>query len=350
MNRKTLLMAAGAGAGLVAGKVLLSRRHDFDLAGKSIVITGGSRGLGLEMARQLAVEGARLTICARNQEELGRARRDLEQRTSQRAVLTVRCDVRDKAQVDELISTAVEAYGGIDMLVNNAGIIQVGPVESMTLEDFQEAMDVMFWGVVYPTLAALPWMIERGGGRIVNITSIGGKVSVPHLLPYNCAKFAAVGFSEGLRTEVAKYGIKVVTIAPGLMRTGSYLNAFFKGRQQEESTWFSLGATLPGVSMGAERAARQIVRAAKRGVAEKILTTQAGLMARFHGLFPGATQDLLALVDRLLPDAKGGSKQKARGMDLPRLHSSPMRPVTALGRSAAERMNQYDTPVTESRP
>ena len=116
---------------------------------------------------------------------------------------------------------------------------------SATVADFEDAMGTMFWGMVYTTLAALPQMTERGAGRIVNITSIGGKVAVPHLLPYCCAKFAAVGFSEGIRAELAKDHIKVTTVVPGLLRTGSHANAVFKGDHHKEYGWFSLAATRP---------------------------------------------------------------------------------------------------------
>src|SRR5947207_4543781 len=195
-----------------------------------------------------------------------------------------------------MVEEATMRFGRIDAVINNAGIIQVGPIETMTIEDFERAMAVNFWGVVYTTLAVLPSMLARRRGNIVNITSIGGKVSVPHLLPYSCAKFAAVGFSEGLRAELARDHIPVTTIVPGLMRTGGHLNALFKGDREAEFTWFSLGASLPGISMAAERAARQIVRAAKRGEAERILSLPANLLASFHGLLPGATAGLLRLV------------------------------------------------------
>jgi len=174
-----------------------------------------------------------------------------------------------------------------------------------TAEDFEEAMDVMYWGVVYPTLAALPHLQGRGEGRIANITSIGGKMSVPHLLPYSAAKFAAVGFSEGLRAELAKDGVKVTTVCPGLMRTGSHLNAYFKGKHRQEFTWFSFGATLPVISIDARRAARKIVNAIRRGDAELVITPQAKLAAFAHGIAPGTTADVLGLVNRVMPGANG---------------------------------------------
>jgi short-subunit dehydrogenase len=237
------------------------------------------------------------------------------------------------------VERVLAQYGAIDVLVNNAGTIEVGPVETMTLEDFDRAMRVMFWGVVYPTMALLPHMLERGTGRIVNITSIGGKIAVPHLLPYTCAKFAAVGFSEGLHAELQGKGVKVVTIAPGLMRTGSHLNASFKGDIDREAFWFSMGATMPGVSMSASRAARQIVAAARSGRAEKILSTPANLLARFHGLFPGTTADILGLVNRLiLPSGHG--RERKRGRETGALQSRWMAAVTLLGQMAARRFLQ----------
>src|SRR5581483_543297 len=166
----------------------------------------------------------------------------------------------------------------VDILVNNASIIQVAPVEALGPREFQHAMAVNFWGVVHPTLAGLPRMRARRRGRIVTITSIGGKVAVPHLLPYGAAKFAAVGFSEGLRAELARDGISVTTIVPGLMRTGSDRFASFQGQAGKERRWFSGLARLPGLSMDARRAARQVVAAAKRRQAERVLGLPAKLL------------------------------------------------------------------------
>jgi short-subunit dehydrogenase len=198
----------------------------------------------------------------------------------------------------------------------------------------------MFWGPVYATLAVLPHMRRQGEGRIVNITSVGGKVSVPHLVPYSCAKFAAAAFSEGMRAELQGTGIKVVTIAPGLMRTGSYLNALFKGSEPEEATWFSLGSSLPGVSMSANRAAGQIVAATSQGCAERILSVPANLVARFHGVFPGLTADILGLVNRALPNGGPGAR---RGSEIPALQRGWLRALTTLGRKAAEEFLQPST-------
>jgi len=310
---------------------LLRRRRKVDLRGQVVLITGGSRGLGLALAREFARRGSHLVLCARNAEELQRVQRDLAE--SQGRVVPIPCDVTDRGQVAHLIGEVLREFGRMDVLVNNAGSITVGPIHTMTIADFEQAMDVMFWGTVYATLATLPHFRERARGAIVNITSIGGKVSVPHLVPYSCAKFAAVAFSEGLRAELKGLGIDVLTIAPGLMRTGSFLNAWFKGAEKAEAAWFSASSSLPGISMSARRAARQIVTALEQGRAERILSMPANLLARFHGLFPELTTEILGLINRLLPS---GSDQVEKGSDSATLQRPWMRAVTVLGRRAAD--------------
>jgi NAD(P)-dependent dehydrogenase (short-subunit alcohol dehydrogenase family) len=343
-NRNLLLAGAGVGAGIAAAQ-LIRRRRGADLAGQAVLISGSSRGLGFLLAREFARGGCRVAINARDATELERARSALERDGAE--VFAVAADFTDPGQVRSSVERVRERFGAIDILVNNLGTIQVGPVESMKVEDFETALRVMFWGVLHPTLAVLPEMISRRSGRIVNITSIGGKVSVPHLLPYNCAKFATVGLSEGLRAELKRHGIHAITIVPGLMRTGSFLNAFFKGRQEQEFRWFSLGAALPFVSMDAGRAARQIVTATKRGRPERVLTLPALLLAKFHGLFPGLTAELMTIADRLiLPSPEGGKDESLRGMEVHRrAKSSVLNALTKLGLNAADRLNQHPGPV-----
>lgn len=210
-----LLAAVGGFGAFLATRELWGRAGETDLRGQVALVTGGSRGLGLALAlaRELAGNGCRLVICARDAAELERAGRELEQRGAD--VLAVRCDVTDRDDVELMMQAARQAFGRIDLLICNAGVIQVGQVQSMELEDFRQAMDIMYWGVLYPILAVLPEMRERKQGRIAVVTSIGDKISVPYLLPYNGAKFAAVGLSEGLRAELADEGITVTTIVPG---------------------------------------------------------------------------------------------------------------------------------------
>jgi NAD(P)-dependent dehydrogenase (short-subunit alcohol dehydrogenase family) len=241
-----------------------------------------------------------------------------------------------------MVETVTQQYGRIDILINNAGIIVVAPVETLTHADFERVMAVNFWGVLNPTLAVLPAMRARGSGRIVNITSIGGKISVPHLLPYSCAKFAAVGFSEGLRAELADTGISVTTVVPGLMRTGSHLHAEFGGEQEAEYRWFALGASAPyPVAIGTDRAARLIVRAAKRGQADCTYPVSALVAARLSGLLPSATTNVLTLVDRLLPQPPRQPAGTSSGAAIEADLDAPLlRAATVLGRSAAEEYKQ----------
>ncbi|WP_445183208.1 SDR family NAD(P)-dependent oxidoreductase [Pseudonocardia sp. Cha107L01] len=155
---------------------------------------------------------------------------------------------------------------------------------------------------MHTTLAALP-MLRHTKGRILAVTSVGGKLPAPHLLPYTTAKHATVGFAEGLRIEASAQGVSVTVGVPGLMRTGSTRNALFAGNLEQERRWFTAGASLPILSMDAERAAAKLVRATLGGRPEVILTPLAKLGVRAHGLAPATTLRALTLVNRLLPNS-----------------------------------------------
>ncbi len=330
-------MALACTATALAVRAALKRRHpEYDLYEKVVLITGGSRGLGLVLARTFLQEGARLAICARDELELERARKELSATGSQ--ILSVPCDLRDPSQVQRMVDTVREHFGTIDILVNNAGIISVGPLESMTLLDFREAIESNYLSALNTVLAVLPTMRNAQQGRIVNIASIGGKVSVPHLLPYSASKFALVGFSEGLRAELKKEGILVTTVCPGLMRTGSPRNATFKGQHRAEYAWFSISDSLPLLSISAENAARQIVRACQQGTAQIVLSVPAKMAVFLHELFPNLTAEAMALVSRILPAPGGIGTGEARGKDSESALSSSW--LTSLSQEAAERNNQ----------
>lgn len=335
-------LAAGALTGLggiAAWRATDKWRKKHALDGKRILITGASRGLGLAMAEEFGLAGAHLALVARDAEELSQAKRLLERKkkiADGRAVITMACDLSDEQQVNRMIAEVSQHLGRIDILVNNAGVITVGPLENQTLEDFKRVMNANFYSMLHCTLAVLPQMLRRGSGSIVNITSIGGKVAVPHLLPYTASKFAAVGFSEGLHAELRSKGIRVTTVCPGLMRTGSHLRASFTGNAEKEFQWFSLGASLPGVSTSAAHAARKIVRAAARGAAEVTITPQAWLAAHFGNLMPETTAFLLRMVNDQLPE-----KEEAAGLYEGReVRGKEIRSLTALGERAARRYCQ----------
>jgi short-subunit dehydrogenase len=334
MQRITLPAAV---AGVLGGMALLRaaiRGQGYDFNGKTVLITGGSRGLGLELARQFAKAGAQLSLLARDVDELERARAELDARGAEVAVFP--CDIGSRAEVDDAVARTLHRFGAIDVLVNNAGRIDVGPLETMTVEDFEASMRVHFYGPLYALFAALPELRSRRG-RVVNITSIGGKVSVPHLVPYSASKFALVGLSEGLRAELEQEGISVTTVCPWLMRTGSPRNAQFKGRHRKEYSWFALGDSLPVMSMSSTRAARKIVDACRRGKAEVFLGWQALAAAKVSGLFPGLTSSVMALVNRILPSAGGIGRHRVSGAESTGLLPSWL---TSLDARAARRNNE----------
>jgi short-subunit dehydrogenase len=311
--------------------------------GKVVVITGASRGLGLALAEVLARRGAKLALVARDEFELDRARRKLLENGAAKGdaeLFAIVADLRNRDQAEGMIAKATSQFGRVDVLINNAGVITVGPLENQTVEDFREVMEANFFSGVYSTLAVLPQMLARGEGAIANITSIGGKVAVPHMLPYTASKFAAVGFSEGLATELRTKGVRVTTVVPGLMRTGSHLNAQFKGDAEREYRWFSLAASLPGVSIAAHRAARQIANGIESGCEEVTVTPQAFLISRLANVSPEVTRALMRGMNALLPKAEAGNNETRRGEEV---KQQELFPLTAFGTRAAREYNQAET-------
>lgn len=328
-------IALGLGI-LFAGRAIYRKLTGCSFKDKVVLITGSSRGLGLILARQLAKEGAKIVLCGRDKITLERARRQLIKITSEICVFT--CDVTDQKQVIEMIASVRYAFGQIDVLINNAGIIQVGPAELMTKEDYEESLKTYFWAPWYTMTEVLPEMQERKEGRIVNISSIGGIISVPHLTPYCAGKFALAGLSEGLHSTYKKYGIHITSVYPGLMRTGSFHNVDLKGQNKEEFKWFSISSSLPGITVGAEHAARQIINACRHGDAELTITLPAKLIRILHGLAPGLILTLTQLADRLLPATDGQNRVAVKGYE----SYSDVSPSlwTKLGDEAARKNNE----------
>jgi short-subunit dehydrogenase len=308
------------------------------LRGKIVLITGGSKGLGMILARDFALAGARVAICARSVDELEKARSWIHKEAAA-AILAVPCDVSHRDEVERMVKHITRVYGPIDILINNAGTIAVSPLESTTIDDFEKAQNVMFWGILYPTLAILPSMRGRKRGQIVNITSIGAMISIPHMIPYSSAKFAALGLSLGLSTELKSQGIKVTTILPGLMRTGSFINAEFNGRKEEEYKWFSVAASLPFLSLSAERAARKIMRAVVNEDSFRVLGLPAQLAATFYANFPTFALHGLSLINRLLPmpeDHGASYEPPTAGKNLKPREAVTLRVLKGLGNSAVQ--------------
>lgn len=307
------------------------------------LVAGASRGLGLIVARELGQRGHRVVICARDADELVSAAAMLSAEGIE--VHTEVCDVADADAVQALVEGVEQHRGPIEVALVVAGVIQVGPLASLTRRHFEDAISIMLWGPINVGLAVTEKMRGRRRGRIGIVSSVGGLVSVPHLLPYSTAKFGAVGFSTGLRAELAGTGVKVTTITPGLMRTGSHLRAQFTGDHAAEFGWFSLGASLPLVSTHAERAASQIVDGVLAGKAYVVLTPMAKIAMRLNGLAPSVTAALVGLMGRTLPRAPRPRHtatvegHQARAEMTPQTGSVFDR-VTALGRRAAGRWNE----------
>src|ERR1700733_9219700 len=327
-----------------------------ELKGKVVLVMGGSRGLGYAIARDLALSGAQLALTSRHLDALERARaRLLESGCAAPADVWVHpCDVSIEPTVREMVTSATAHFGRIDVLVNGAGIIMVGPLRSQTLDSFYGAMDVNFFGALHATLAVLPQMLERGEGAIVNISSIGGKVAFPHLLPYVASKFALTGWSQGLRAELAGKGIRVTTVSPGIMRTGSHIQARFTGNQEKEYRWFATAASLPGTATNATDAARKIVRALAAGSAEIAIGLQAIVAARLSNAAPELTAAMLSLANAALPspprDGDPDFWQADRSTAGKAFRGSLPKVVEHLGDRLIKSYNQEPTASTAKRP
>jgi NAD(P)-dependent dehydrogenase (short-subunit alcohol dehydrogenase family) len=323
---------------LGVGSLLLGRaRRRCDFSGRSVLITGGSRGLGLLVARRFAAESAFVTIAARDAAELERARQDLLGRGAE--IDTVVCNVSVRDEAERLVQHVVNRTGRIDVLVNNAGIMTVGPLEQMDVSDFEKAMAVHFWGPLHTTLSALPAMRRQRFGRIVNVASVGGRLAVPHLTPYCSSKFALVGLSDAVRAEVRRDGIYVTTVLPGLMRTGSPFNAWFKGRYRAEFAWFLTMGSLPLLSLDGDAAARALVSACRHGDAEAVLGWPAKIGIIASAIAPGAVARLMALTNRYaLPSAQPGGHTAHSGWQS--LSTIAPSPLTRLSDRAAAENNE----------
>jgi short-subunit dehydrogenase len=335
---RVLALAAAAGGALLLARSSSRRSSDYSFRGKTVLLAGSSRGLGLVLARQLAEQGARLVLCARDQRELEISRYELQSHGTD--VITVTCDLRDPHAVESMVDEVIAQRGRIDVLINIAGTILVGPIETMTLDDYREQMDSNYWSAVHTCYYVVPHMQERGGGRIVNVSSIGGKMAVAHLVPYCAGKFALGGFSRGLRAELAKDGIVVTTVFPGLMRTGSPRNAMFKSQNQSEYAWFSISDSLPGISMDARHAAHDIIEATRRGEVETVLSVPAKIAALVDQVVPEVSGDLMAMAARYLPRPGGIGTRALKGAES---ESALTRsPLTALSERAARENNEME--------
>ncbi len=330
---KTTIASLALAAGAIGLAVASRYRARYNFENKVVVITGGSRGLGLVLARELASRGASLGLMARDAIELARARRTID---SESLVQLLPADVTDPAQVEQAFSTMIRRFGRIDVVVNNAGQILSAPFDDTTPEDFKTMLDVHFWGTLNVSRAALPHLARHGDGRIINICSIGARVPVPHLSAYCASKYAQAGLSAVMAEELRAKGIRVTTVLPGLMRTGSHLQAWFKGEQPTEFALFSLIGGSPGTSMSAERAARLILSASARGQADAVIPFTYRQISKLSAIAPNLMLGALAVVSAAMPGARTQFAAQGKHMQLPTL----VKGVAALNERAADRNNQ----------
>ena len=312
------------------------------------VVMGASRGLGLLVSEELLRRGFVVHGCARDDGELTGAARLLAASVPGSQFVPRVCDVRDEAAVRAVVDEVVATHGRLDVALHVAGVIQVGHVDTVTLGHYHEAVDTMLWGPVHLALACLPPMRDAGSGRIGIVSSVGGLVAVPRLVPYSVAKFGAVGLAEGLYAELAGTGVTVTAVTPGLMRTGGHTHARFVDDAVTDYAWFAPLASIPGLSISAERAARRIVSGVLAGSPTVELTPLTIIGRRVHGLAPATTVRMMGLVSRALPGPSGRAPDPmaggAPGVDgstaRDRLSSRLVDALSVLGDRAARRTNE----------
>ncbi|QDV35768.1 SDR family NAD(P)-dependent oxidoreductase [Tautonia plasticadhaerens] len=295
-------LLAGVGVSYAARSWLRGRRR-IELPGRVVVITGAANGLGLLVAREAARRGARLALVDQDGEGVDRAARELVGEGAPEA-LAVPIDVADRDAVEAMMAGVVGRFGRVDVLINNAALMMVAPLESVTLDDLRRVLGVNFWGGVYCTLAALPHMRAQGGGRIGNVVSIGGRIAPPHMLPYSAAKFAFSGFTKGIQSELADENILVTGFYPAMIRTGGHTHALIKGDREAEYAWFAAGDVTPITASSAHAAAVRFLQAICDGDPEAPVSAAARLGPIVEAIAPGWFAELNALVERSLPRAE----------------------------------------------
>jgi short-subunit dehydrogenase len=316
---------------------------NYSFRNRAVVITGGSRGLGLALAEEFLREGARVALLARDSDELDRARALVQERASGE-VITLTCDVTQRAELARALEQIQGVFGTVDILVNNAGAITIGPFESMERPDFASLLELQVHTIVDAVQLVLPQFRQNGGGRIVNICSIGGKVAMPHMAAYCAAKFAMAGLSASLNAELAGCGVTVTTVFPGLMRTGSPKHATIKGDHDKEFAWLAAGDVVPGISVSAQYAAKKILAGVRGGDSQVVFPSTSQLAILAQANFPELFALTLRHAARFFPE--GQSTESRTGAESRTwLKNQPwFGPLRLLSEKAEKDYNQSNPP------
>lgn len=199
----------------------------------TVLITGASQGIGKETTLLFARNGYDIILAARQADRLEAVADEV--RSLGRDALAIPTDVRDPEQVNALVQKALEHFGSIDVLINNAGVYLLGSVEDCSLSDWHNIIDTNLWGYIHTIHALLPHFLERGTGTIVNVSSIGGKVPIPYQVPYTASKYAVTGLTESLEAELKPKGIQVCGVHPNFIKTDLMERAIFRGKDEQDA-------------------------------------------------------------------------------------------------------------------
>lgn len=254
-----------------------------ELSNRVAIVTGASEGIGQALARLLASEGAQVALAARSEAKL----KALAAELGEERALAVPTDVIQSAHRQRLVAKTVERFGGLDLLVNNAGIGMYALVEETDWQHLREMWEVNFFGAVALTLAALPHLRARGG-VVVNISSIAGKIPLPYMASYCATKSALNAFSDGLRMELARTGVRVLTVSPGSVRT-----RFREAAYRDSKNLPAMFEQRTPRGIAADEVAQMTLRALRRRRREVVIPWRLRLAAAVRALFPGLTERLL---------------------------------------------------------
>lgn len=256
----------------------------------TVLITGASQGIGKATALLFAQKGYNLVLAARRAEPLAGV--EQEAQTFGCTVLSVPTDVSDADQVKTLVDKALDRYGAIDVLINNAGIYISGPAEHFSLADWHQVIDTNLWGYIHMIHALLPHFLERGSGTIVNLSSIGGKVPLPYLVPYSTSKFAVTGLTEALHSELKPKGIHVCGVYPNVIKSSLMERAIFRGKDEQDAQARrdQLDQVLSTPVIEKPEDVANVIWDAVKNQRSEVMVGSANVSKAAYGIFPGVMQ------------------------------------------------------------